>query len=855
MKKYLYSALALPLLFACSSEDLSEQAVVSNDQFAGIEKVDAVFLMDENVTRFGNPGDDTNGSWSAEEGDLWGFAWLGGNPGANALAINGNAYQNHNLIQKSSYFEPQTSIYLGKYYIYRPYDKTVVNIDKINFKSLENQPLTNGMTGQPWLALGKTAINIGDKWTDVVEGGRTYGTATVYDKPGIKQVYKLFAAVFSNQTGLDLTYVKNNPTFGAATAISGATDINYTYAAGTPVGAADIYEVTVDLKDGGDNSIAAKSFTYAPTAEPNDGVYPQVKNGKTVYHDGEFWADKSDLTDAGYTGFNFTDGAITLTPADAVNGVSTGADGSKGWFWFNSLPVTQGDGNLATNVQTKLTTSYGVVTVNKTIEQCAYEYAKYDGTGSNEWIKLVATADKATSDPKEWNFAGHNTFVNQYGNHHGKYAFDVDFSAGVMNGMHIKSDTHLQKLLKYYLASGKGEAVTLNLDGASASDKTFKISKISIALLQATGGKVKVKGCGEHNNPVKIIVTQDGQADLGLAAATEVPELNNVFAAPTDVYLAAKNTDGTDITWTWKQRTGTNQLTVDGNVSSLTNEGNLTVNASNIQLTNAAPITNAKDATMTLTQVTTVKNDLTNKGTINVGSESNTAAELRAYNATVTNEATALETFGTINNFGVVGKSAGTTGVVNNYGYIKMMNDDAITLLGSNQDGGNFGSAWADDNKMGTVELPEGNATALVSVSNATNQGFIKFKWTAATYATPVGNVKYNTIIVSNDITFTAEEEEIQYIEFKGNRTQVINPCEMPGYVGNKLTKLKGIVVHPDCSIIIEKNNGLKCLSGAYLAPANGGKKAATVYLGGAFDYINTTNYFGTWSLDQIVEW
>ena len=70
MKKYLYSALALPLLFACSSENFDEK-VISNDQFAGIEKVDAEFSM-EGTTRF------DGGVWNTEEGDLWGFAWLGG---------------------------------------------------------------------------------------------------------------------------------------------------------------------------------------------------------------------------------------------------------------------------------------------------------------------------------------------------------------------------------------------------------------------------------------------------------------------------------------------------------------------------------------------------------------------------------------------------------------------------------------------------------------------------------------------------------------------------------------------------------------------------------------------------------
>jgi hypothetical protein len=831
MKKYLYSALALPLLFACSSENFDEK-VISNDQFAGIEKVDAEFAM-EGTTRF------DGGVWTTEEGDEWGFAWMGdGNVIANNPA-DGKAYQNHNLIQTSGIFTPQTSIYVGKYYIYRPYDKTTVSPQAINFKSLENQPLAEGYESakQPWKDLAKTAINIGDKWTDVTTTGTTVSGKT-WDKAGIKEHYNIYAALFSNQTGLDLTYVKNNPTFTAAKRVQGATDFDYTYAAGTAVGAADIYEVTVDL-DG-----AAKSFTYAPTTSPNG-----------TSHSGTYWADKSNLG-AGQ-GFTFTDDVITLTPADAVNGLSTGDNGSKGWFWFNSLPVTAGDGALGTAVNTVLTTSYGVVTVPSTVGACAYVFDKYNGTGSNEWIKLDA-ADNASTNPKKWNLAGaHNTFVNQYGNHKGKYALTVDFSAGVMNNMHIKSDAHLQKLLKYYIASGKNEVVTLNLDQAgTGANNVFKISKLSIALLQtinASSNKVLVQACGTHGTP-KIIVTQDGQAELGLADKKEVPELDKVFAVPTDVYLAS----GTD--WTWKQRSGANQLKVDANVASLTNEGNLTVNATNIQLTTAAPLANAKGATMNITKVTTVKNALTNLGTINVGKAENTAAELRAYDVEIKNDATSLTAYGTINNYGVVGVTYNTTGTFNNYGYIEMKNSAAITLLTSNQTvGGNFDNAFnAGTNKLGTVVLPAGQPNALVSVSNGDETGFIAYVWDGGTtYDTPNGGtVKYNSLVVSTDIKFTTAETEIKYIQFEGERTTVTNSTNA------NLPNLKGIILgYKDesgtthkASIIIEKGNTISCTDGSHLYDGS------AIYQGGSFIPGNTniagkivTDYLGTWNTDQVV--
>ena len=839
MKKYMYFALALPLLFACSSDDLLDKEVVSNDQFAGIEKVDATFSLDEG----GKTRMDNGTGWTLAEGDKYGFAWLGGGE-ATALTIDGKAWQNHPLTQTDGIFKPATSIYVGNYFLYRPYDYETVNIGAINFKSLEEQTVGDGMasSGEPWKALAETAIIIGDKWTNVTAAGTTDASGKIWEKAGIGEHYNIYAATFSNQTGLDLTYENNNVEAPAAGMhIAGATDIDYTIAAGTKIGAADIYEATVELQG------AAKSFTYAPTTEPNIAA-----------HSGTFWADKKNLDATG--GFTFTAGAVTLkAPEDAENGISTDKADNKGWFWFNSLPVTNGEGSATSTVDVVLNTSYGTVTVMKdytagtkyTVADCAYALNVEGGVAV--WHPLAGDEDLSKT-PTVWDVAGttagKETFINQYGNHKGKFALNVDFSKAVMDGMHIKNDAHLQKLLKYYIAAGKNEKVALNLD--ADEDGNFKISKISIALIQtiqAAGNNVKVRVCTTHGTP-KIIVTQDGQAAIGLADKKEVPSLVKVFKNATNVYLSS------DCEWTWGGGTdGKTALKIDDQVSSITNEGTLTVNATNVQLNRtAATLANAAGATMNITQVTTVKNALTNLGTINVGSESNTTAELRAYAVEIKNDATALDAHGVINNFGVVGVTEGTTpaGKFNNYGLIDMKNSEAITLLTSNEIGTDP-FAWsfvAGSQMMGTVILPEGNPTALVSVNNTAENGFIKYTWTGKTYATPEGNVKYNTIVVSDDITFDAAAPEVQYIEFNGTRTQVVNP-ETTAEPKGKLDNLKGVIVNENKSIIIEKGNILWPAHCGYLAPG------ATIYLGGKFTNGNgnTTVYLGTWSTDQIVKY
>jgi len=866
MKKYLYSALALPLLFACSSENFDEK-VISNDQFAGIEKVDATFTMDEGpVTRMDIKDGEYTG-WTLAEGDKYGFAWLTDEYTGNAdpqVAITGKAFQNHPLTQTSGIFKPATSIYVGKYFLYRPYDETVVSPAAINFKSLEQQTLAEGMGSklQPWKSLAASAIIIGDKWTDVTPDG-TYDAVAkkTWNKAGIDQHYDIYAAVFSNQTGLDLTYVNNNKNFDGKK-IKGATDIDYTYPTGSTIGAADVTKVEVTLAG------AAKSFTYAPTAANQE---PVVKAGVAgADHSGEFWADKSGASApyavSGANGFNFTAGAITLNAP--AGGVSTALrEDNKAWFWFNSLPVSSGDADETANVTTVFYTSYGNVTVAETLEDCAYAFEVPKGAAAGaakEWIKLADATDQ-TKTPKEWDPAVENTFINQYGNHKGKYELTVDFKNSDMSVMHIQSDEHLQKALKFYIASGKTENVVLNLD--KEADGNFKISKISIALIQtikAQGHNVKVQACGTAGHtPAKIIITQEGQTTAnGLADKTAVPALDNVFAAATDVYLAG---DGT--TWTWsdeiKNGDVVGKLTIDGNVSSITNLGTLNVTTTNIELSVAGKtLKNDAGATMNITKVTTVKNALTNLGTINVGSAEpqNYNAELRAYGVAITNDATALNASGTINNWGVVGVTynTGVGAQVNNYGTIDMKQPGAITLLTSNEVGGAFQSAFnAGTNKLGTVKLPGGAPNALVSVSNGSETGFIEYVWDGGTtYATPnSGTVKYNTIIVSTDIKFTEAEDEIKYIKFNGVRTQVINPTDPADNTDQgHLGKLKGIIVEKDKSIIIEKNNGIVTTNSAHL------KSGAAIYQGGIFNPQNAdivgktvTDYLGTWSTDQVV--
>ena len=190
-KKLIFAMGLTAMMVACSSEDVltDVQNSQESDLFAGIEKVDAQFNMGAE-SRLAT-------EWGLEVGDRVGFAWLKDYDGV--LTQTGAAYQNHplNAVSEST-LRPETSIYVGEYFTYYPYDESVVSIDNINFAIPAKQDLL--MT---WNAMAKNAIFISPKWTSV--------SYSIYDdgEPGISKSFKIYPAQFSNGARLNLDY-KNN---------------------------------------------------------------------------------------------------------------------------------------------------------------------------------------------------------------------------------------------------------------------------------------------------------------------------------------------------------------------------------------------------------------------------------------------------------------------------------------------------------------------------------------------------------------------------------------------------------------------------------------------------------------------
>lgn len=821
MKRKLVYAMGLTaMMAACSSEDVLTDVQNSQelDLFAGIEKVEANFGMGIE-SRLAN-------KWNLEIGDLVGLAWM--NDGTDGvLETTGVAYQNHPLYEESGdgYLKPKTSIYVGEYFAYAPYDKSVVGIEEINFSLAEEADMLS-----TWNGLANKAIYISPRWTTVTKDG-----LSVDGKAGIDNNFTIYPRKFSNGVLLDFTY-KNH-----SIDLRDETDDYKSYESD-----AEIFDAKVSYVTGDDDSetvLSINKFQYAPVEQAvSDEEWESTVNPITSW---EGFALAEDVTcDAETASLNprsaeeggtlsyvvvksAEKGEYTLVPSSQYE-ASRELTGGK--FYMNALPAMT-EVNDGTEVKIVLSTTYGWITIKKPVN----EIAKTTSNGTRNYFDGVTVGgDGAALEEGEYT-PYTKSFVQVLGKN-GKFETEVDFSTVVMDGMHVKDDAHLIKLLRYYrdkkMTGDYAESgVDFYLD--EDADGEFKISKTAIALAQSVNADVQGTGnvalhvCTEHGNPT-VVVFNDG-------TDTEVPALDKVFGDPIDVELA-------EMAWTWDESTAK----ATSNVKEVNNRGNLTVTSTNVEISgdnNFRQLVNLRNATITFTASTATlwKVDLTNHGVITIPA----TAHMRVYSKVV-NDVTSVSgvrtgVMGVVNNSGVFGAIEGSEGTVTNYGMIKH-SAGAKTFVTENALNENFADEMSDTNKIGIIEME--NADANVSVSNATTQGIITWTWNGeGTYETPEV-ARYNYLIVKNNITFGTEaEKEIRYLEIAGGDV----------YVNNKKGVLKNLE-----AVIVDSSYALNITEGNKLKPSKAAYIKGYVYNGGEFAYNNdVTTYFGGNEADKenIVQW
>lgn len=806
------TAMALPLILAaCSTDEEILTVNNGNDLYPEVAKVDAAFDLGQFESRLTT-------EWGLEDGDKIGLAWLGTDEthGGNVVSIDGKAYQNHPLTaNQNGTLVPQTSIYVGKYFTYSPYDAATQQVKEIDF-SVEEQVLVVGNNTTKYNALAENSIWISPRLTNVTLEG---DAVTKKNQAGVGNVFDIYPRQFSNIVGLDLEYINNAPSTG------------------TP----EIKEIKVTYLNG-TNPVSVKKFSYAPTTDAKD------EWGTERIAD-EFWAG-FDLTETSPVALKDVEtGAVVLTPANTYLATGNGYQ-----FMYNALPAKEKI-TETTAVRFEIATTYGDITIEKDVTEVAYTLVEGENYMDYPDGVVVDAEDKELTDDEKVEFE--NSFMQKL-YLTGKFVTEVDFYTAIMDGMHVANDAELQKILNYYYAyklpsmgdkendySESNTGVTLNLDGTS---KEFKLSKTSLALVQKInseaveeygfeGQLIKLEACSSHVYPNESKNTEK----VTLTEGAEVPNLNNVFGSSiTTVYLAA-NTN-----WTIAENTEIfNQQGKKiaegknfGNVANVVNEGTLTVTEDLVdELESTVTIQNKYK--MNINKEVNFMLDLINDGDINV-----------AYNAAMfANGCEILNETGNIYNYGEIGVVANTNGSIINYGYIKN-NEGAKTYISKNQsDGASFAQLNSEDNKMGTIELT--TATDNISVKTKTNQGFIKYTWNGGSvYSTPADDVRYNYLIVKSSIKFTQPETEVEYIEVTGTNEVVITAHDNAHLVADEelftttSNRLKGFIVNGKANI---KEGNQIYTNAAYIS--------GRLYLGGNFKFGGLFNsYLGSWNPNNIIE-
>lgn len=803
MNKKLFFAVSLAAtMAACSSEDVFTEAQSSQnaDMFAGIEKVNANFGMGVEsrlATEFG-----------IEENDRIGLAWLHDTDGK--IELTGAAYQNHPLYATDeNTLQPKTSIYVGEYFSYAPYDESVVSIENINFAIPADADMLSS-----WNGLAKDAIYISPKWTTVSKSG-----LNVEGEAGIDKKFTIYPRKFSNGVALEFGYENH------VINLKDETDNNKEYPSDS-----EIFDAKVTYKHG-QSEVSVTDFEYAPLAEAiGEEMWKNTKNWET-FKLAETAENQDEVKPALAEVLNVVEiksaikGGYTLVPGQKYI-ASREKEGDK--FFMNALPALA-DIDDETLVEIVLNTTYGKITITKPVKDIAKtrvpasaKFPKGYKTYFDGQVVEGVAADELVAYTE--------SFVQVLGKN-GKFETEVDFSTAIMNGMHVKDDYHLIQLLRYYRDYKLGteyeeEMVDLYLD--ADADKEFKISKTSIALMQSINAgdmKVRLNVCRKHGNPI-VVVTNNAKE------GKEVPEFTRVFAHELDVYLEAQD-------WTWNETAAKNT----GKVITIFNRGNLTVGSTNVEVSNEhlEEIVNLEDANITFTAnvATLWKVNLTNNGTINIPA----TAHMRVYSDVVNNVTTVTGVrtgnMGIIDNYGVFGAVEDQYGSIKNYGKI-YHRAGAKTFITKNEENEDF-SKTLEETKIGIIEMTEADAN--VSVSNTSNKGIITYKWSKdePVYVSPAV-VRYNYLIVEGNIEFTETEAEIRYLEINGADV----------YVNNKgnLSSLQGVIVDKNYALNITEGNQLKPKKAAYLK--------GYVYNGGIFTYNgDVITYFGGEDADKenILKW
>lgn len=804
-KKFLFAALSLAALTACTNDDFEKQQIAVDEsspvKFEVINNAFTRASMDGNTV-----------VWSATDGDLFTLYHGAGAPadGANLAAPYQNATYKANATDGSpASLSTPSMILQGSAIMVWPVDTTfraTIPANKLTIKIPVDQP-ADVENQIPYVS---DLINIGayvPKDPDL--------PATYTNKAGYDRVYPIYMRPMASQLNLKTDYAGTDATI--AQLYEDGSDGLTGEDAVKPIEVESMELLTTAGGGGEDFTTEIPLKFAAKTAADNTRWNAAVSNNA--------WSHVTQFDVAGIAAGGKTD-KLTTEALTAEN------KGGK----FLILPQAGIAGGLD-NAGVVVNTIYGKVVIAAPGDH-ATKYTA--GEYNDAWYRFlpapaVANAEEkassATPEASGDNAGLYKTVaqnlslgMQQTINYMSTYVRNSATSVvntepiGValnryvvvrlnhldMSDLHIDNDKQLRDAARVWKKMGL-TAVTVyldgeDLDGDGVSD--FVITQKTIEVintLNAGGLGFTVKPCRKAGEICdRIVITgSDYKQDVQNIAFIQP---NGLFQA--DVVLA---NEGTTKPWKWN---GTVRVS-DAGVNQIINEGTME-NAATATLKtgengtpmvqNNIPFVNAKGATWNIKApaILNVQFDVTNEGTVNIAKGAQYRQDGQAFNTIFVNEAYDLPSrfggddaeIGVVNNSGVFATVApsGKKAEIDNFGLIEHADKDAKTFITHNQTYTPVYAANADftsifdatvgsENKMGRINLPYSNKDEdNVSISAALNQGFVSVtidgEVTGTLTNTALGN-KVNYVIIKSGVTNVASLAQVDYLEINSPGTEI----------------------------------------------------------------------------------
>lgn len=527
----------------------------------------------------------------------------------------------------------------------------------------------------------------------------------------------------------------------------------------TNYGVSDAYGIIKTLENNGEIApITIDKVTIESSANFNSKAL--VKYGDKTGDQGSNWPETTD------DGFEWTHVSNVWTAAGNSNEVKTVSslsstfigdvsENEMGKVEFLLLPQEAVADNDVANLTGKIAvdTYYGQVSYDEDAKIDGKNIMYKDGWDEEEYLNVAAGLNEVVSYTTKTKTGSGSTFYSEPVGVHVTRVLDVNLYDLDMSKVHIKTDKQLQDILKVYDALGFDEKyseinpLVLTVDG-DKENQEFRMSMESVRLLQSEAYRnIRIQPCQTSGEVCsEIVLYHDAETDV-------VPSIKFVTRNAVSLVLDKENN------WTWENGVEYSYI------NTLINEGTLNLDNGDEVLDSDGnqDISVLNEGTINVSGLVRQQCSLNNFGTINIAE----GAEYRADGSgvVITNNATSAIALGLIYNSGILATS--NEGAINNYGYIENMlgTTGNMTYVTTNATGGaSFSNIWSESNKIGTIRLK--TAGDNISVSNATNQGFIQYVYTGTNYETPEV-CKYNYLIVTDDITFSAEAKEVMYLEIQ----------------------------------------------------------------------------------------